>query len=61
MSQKISLREYIQNRRKELDAFEAHWVSQSEINPEDWPGELDEGEWFEQEVAFCESGGLPCD
>lgn len=46
--------EYIELRKKELNAFAEDWEKSREESPEDWPSTLDEGDWYEQETAFNE-------
>jgi len=48
----MTLREYIELAKKELDSFEETWIEESENNPSFYPMEMDEGEWVEQELAI---------
>jgi len=42
---------------KEVEAFVNKWVQMQESgNPEDWPLEMDHGEWDEQFLSWSELG-----
>lgn len=52
----MSLDEYIEQAKRELDEFRAFYLSSRELcNPDraenHWPLDLSEGEWGEQELA----------
>ena len=47
---KISLVDFINQRKNELDKFAQDWLSNAEINPADWPLFLERVEWDEQEL-----------
>jgi hypothetical protein len=47
---KISLFDFIKQRKDELDKFAQDWLSNAEVNPVDWPLFLDRQEWDEQEL-----------
>lgn len=54
----MSLREYVESRKAELDAFGEMWeLNHNSKNPAEWPMNLCEAEWFEQELAFLETRG----
>jgi len=41
--------------RKGIDSFSIHWEIENEVNPSDFPMEMDEGDWFEQLLTHIES------
>lgn len=43
--------EYIEIRKKELIAFADYWEKNRQKLPNAWPETMDEGEWYEQEIA----------
>jgi len=45
----MTVSEYVQMAKKELDEFEAKWIIGEEND--NWPHDLDEGEWCDQEMA----------
>lgn len=51
----IHIRDYVAQRKAELDAFEADWYEHMESEPENYPFESAvEAEWDGQEEAFRE-------
>ncbi len=56
MEPKIDVSAYVAIRKKELDAFEAHWRVNQNLDVNSWPEEMNEGDWFEQEAAFANYG-----
>lgn len=54
----MNVSEYVELRKKELDAFAADWLKNQEEEPEDWPESYPEVyDWREQEHAFFEMDG----
>lgn len=55
----MSLREYVESRKAELDSFGEMWeLNRNSPNPGDeWPMSLYEAEWFGQELAYLETRG----
>lgn len=46
----MNVSEYVEVRKKELDQFESFWEKRQ--GAEDWPEQMEDEEWFEQEIAF---------
>lgn len=40
---------------KSIQDFESHWNQQQRENPEDWPNEMEEAEWWEQAIIWLEN------
>jgi hypothetical protein len=57
MENEISLSNFRNIKQKQLDAFCKYWISKHE--DEDWPLEMNEGEWEEQFQAFVELNNNP--
>lgn len=53
----ISLIEFINKRKNELDRFAAQWMLNAQQEPEDWPLFLELVEWKEQEVMLFVTSG----
>lgn len=49
--------EYIELRKKELDEFAEDWEKSRLACPSNWPNTLDEYEWYEHELAFNDMQG----
>jgi hypothetical protein len=49
---KMTLDEYIDKAKKELEDFRKMYISNQYTDPENWPLELYEGEWAEQELTY---------
>ena len=47
----MTLQEYIENAKKELDDMQLMWLENHGFDPDNWPLENEEGEWGEQELA----------
>lgn len=51
----MTIDEYIQARKRELDDMAAHFKEMNARDPEVWPLSMEgEEEWFEQELAYIE-------
>jgi hypothetical protein len=50
----MTLSQYVKSRKKELDDFEKYWKAQRKIDKDNWPINVPEGEWYEQELAYNE-------
>lgn len=48
----MTLDEYVAEQKRALDQFAAWWNDQATSNPEDFPTELQAGEWDEQWYMF---------
>lgn len=44
----MTLAEYIENAKKELDNFADFYIKERDKHPEFWPTNMDHGEWDEQ-------------
>lgn len=44
----MTLAEYVENAKKELDNFADFYIKEREKEPEFWPTTMDHGEWDEQ-------------
>lgn len=47
----MTIQEYITVAKKELDDFEAKWIKGEAEDPNNWPHDMDEGDWADQELA----------
>lgn len=47
---KISIIEFINKRKEELEKFGADWMLQAKADPDNWPLFLERGDWNEQEL-----------
>jgi len=52
----MKLVEFLEATRSDLERFEAWWKRQNGANPDVFPMELSEGDWFEQLLLFWNSG-----
>ena len=48
------LNDYVKAEQEDLKAFLKYWETQNKERPEQFPMEMNHGEWFEQYTAFCE-------
>lgn len=48
----ISVQEYVEIAKSELDDMAQLYITQNEKDPENWPLENDLGGWGDQELAF---------
>ena len=48
----MTLDEYIDKSKEELETLRKHYKEMSELDPENWPFEMNEGEWSEQELGY---------
>lgn len=48
----MKLQEFIQETKQDADRFDKMWSERCQKDPENWPLEMDGGEWFEQLLAF---------
>jgi hypothetical protein len=48
----MKLEDYIKQAKAELDTFELRWKGEAALNSIEWPLEMPEGEWAEQELAI---------
>lgn len=48
---KMNVSQYVELAKKELDDFEKMWNDGIQKAPNDWPKELNEEEWGDQEIA----------
>lgn len=48
----ISLEEYINLRKGELESFYGHWLAQHQEDPDNWPLEMNYPDWSEQETII---------
>lgn len=44
----MTLDQFIKEQHKELERFAKNWIEQNKIEPENWPMEMNAGEWDEQ-------------
>lgn len=49
----MTLIEYIDQCKKDLDDFEQIWVSKNKKYPDNWPLSLSKSEWDEQFILTC--------
>jgi len=49
------LEDYLQIRRDELEYLQKLFLENNKKDPEQWPLEMEEGEWFHQELSLMES------
>lgn len=54
----MTLEEFKQTILKDLEGFEKEWEEGRQANPDHYPLELGEGDWFEQFLSF-QIGGHP--
>ena len=53
----MTVKEFTAQKRQELsilDRFEAYWSERMKQSPQNFPGELQAGDWDEQFRSFCE-------
>ena len=48
----MTLDEYIDKSKKELETLRKHYKDMLELDPENWPCEMPEGEWNQQELDY---------
>ena len=48
----MTLDEYIDKSKEELETLRKHYKEMSELDPENWPFEMPEGEWNQQELDY---------
>lgn len=48
----MTLEEYVEMVKKDLDEFESNWKNSHESDPENWPMEMNEGNWDEQLLSY---------
>ena len=53
----MDCKEYVELRKKELDGFLRTWEDGIRREPGIYPKEMDDGEWYEQELAHNELNG----
>ena len=46
----MTIDEYVEKAKSELDNFRTKWLLAHENDPENWPLDLDEGAWGQQEL-----------
>ena len=51
MSKSITIDEYVEKCKKELDEFEQIWKKENKKDPENWPMEMPEVEWGDHELT----------
>ena len=47
----MHLKEYVEKAKEELDKFEQMWLEGHASDPDNWPLDIGEGEWNEQEKS----------
>ena len=55
MPKEISLKEFTDLLRKDVDQFESWYKTEQAKVPEHWPEQMGEGDWFEQFLLFMTS------
>lgn len=50
-NKEITLDEYVEKAKQELDKFKQEWIEQHKEDPRNWPMRLGEGEWIQQELS----------
>ena len=53
----MTVDEYVKIRKDELDAFAACWNKGARSESSNYPTDLEEGDWYEQELAYNGSTG----
>lgn len=48
----MTLIEFVKEERERLEEFVTTWVKNNIKNPEDWPMEMNSGDWDEQYITF---------
>lgn len=48
----MTLEEYVESAKKEIDKFQRQWEKGRKKNPENYPEELDKDEWRDQEHVY---------
>ena len=48
----MTLDEYIEESKAELDKFREHYKQENKKDPENWPLEAEDIDWAEQELGF---------
>ena len=52
MENEITLEEYVETIRQELERFKEKYTEWHKIEPDIFPLKMDEGDWNEQELSF---------
>ena len=52
MGKEITLEEYLEIVRQEMEKFKEKYIEGHEIEPKNFPLKMTEGDWNEQELAF---------
>lgn len=52
----ISVDEYVENRKQELERFRVNWKRLEQEQPDEYPSMMEDGDWFEQETASYDLG-----
>lgn len=47
----MTVQEYVAKAKAELDAFQKNWEEKMIEEPQNYPAELEEGDWGDQELA----------
>ena len=50
----MNVSDYVKLRKAELDKFEKHWNEMVKSGNQHYPKELEEGDWYDQELAYNE-------
>lgn len=48
----MNIEEYIETAKEELDLFKEEFLLKHKNDPENWPIDMEEGEWGEQELEY---------
>lgn len=51
----MKLQEYIKIRIEELNALQSMWEEGNLKDPENYPMDMEEGDWYDQELAYNSS------
>ena len=51
LNKEITLDEYVERAKQELDEFKQEWIEHHKEDPENWPMHLGEVDWMEQELT----------
>lgn len=49
--QAMTLEEFVSGLERELSDFKQMWVDENKLSPDEFPLEMNEGEWYEQWIA----------
>lgn len=47
-----NLLSFVSKTREELKEFQEEWLSKHELDPESFPLDMSEGDWFEQYISW---------